>query len=172
MKLKITVAAFLAAVLALFAGCSSEYVLNEKTFFTVMTNIQNYPSKYMGKTIEFDCFTYELTDSEGNSYLLGVRKCSAGVGCTCGNDTVIGFILQYDGEIPAPVNQSGDDNEKTWIHVRGALESTVKKDLSIFAYDSAGNATGATETVSFLTFCADTLSVVEDYSGLNYYVTK
>lgn len=171
-KLKLLPIVCILAAILLFAGCSNDFVLTEKTFFTVMTNIQYYPENYVGKYIEFDCFTYELVDSDGNAYMLGVRKCSTGVGCTCGNDTIIGFILNYEGEIPEPVNQSEDTVEKTWIHIRGMINGTNKTDLSIFAYDANGNVTDSTETVSFLTFNVETLSIVEDYSNLAYYVIK
>lgn len=154
-------------------GCSrNEFVLNEKTFFKVMTNIQYYPETYEEKYIEFDCFTYAITDVEsGKEYICGVRKCSSGYGCNCGQDTVIGFILDYDGEIPAPKNQSVDGAEKTWIHVRGKLSSATKTGVKVYAYEN-GAVTDRKETIEFLTFNAETLSLVEDASNLNYYVTK
>ncbi|MGN0814644.1 MAG: hypothetical protein ACI4MH_05380 [Candidatus Coproplasma sp.] len=160
-------------VLSLLAACSDDFVLTEKTFFTVMKNVQYYPSNYIGKYLEFDCFTYDLTDADGEVYRLGARKCSAELGCTCGNDTIIGFILQYDGEIPDPVNQSGNDAEKTWIHLRGQIVSADFTEIEIHSYDASGNVVeGVNETVRFLTFAVDTLEIVEDYSDLNYYVTK
>ena len=46
-------------------GCSNgqkSYVLNESTFFLVMTNIQYYPEEYVNKDITYDCFTYNIKD--------------------------------------------------------------------------------------------------------------
>ncbi|MGN1103655.1 MAG: hypothetical protein ACI4QI_02145 [Candidatus Coproplasma sp.] len=161
------------AALSMLAACSDDFILTEKTFFTVMKNVQYYPSNYIGKYLEFDCFTYDLSDAYGEVYRLGVRKCSAELGCTCGNDTIIGFILQYDGEIPAPVNQSGDDVEKTWVNLRGQLVSTDFTEIEIHSYDAAGNVVeGVNERVKFLTFAVGTLEIIEDYSNLNYYVIK
>ena len=39
-------------------GCTSQksYVLNESTFFLVMTNIQYYPEEYVNKDLTFDSF--------------------------------------------------------------------------------------------------------------------
>lgn len=163
----------LCCLAAAFAGCGTDsYILNEDTFFLVMTNMQYYPEQYVGKHIEFDCFVYHLTDVEGNVYVCGVRKCSAEYGCQCGNDTVIGFVLEYGGSIPDPVNQSEDTNDKAWIHVRGTIPSAQKTDIRIYAYTAAGEVDYDTvETISFLTFMADSVTEIEDYSGLHYYVT-
>ena len=84
----------LAALTLFIPACGKkDYNLTEKNFFLVLTNMWYYPSQYLGCTIECDVFTYEITDVNGEKYLCGVRKCSAGYGCTCGKDTVIGFIL-------------------------------------------------------------------------------
>lgn len=157
-----------------FSSCSDEkYKLNEETFFLVMTNIQYYPEQYIGKNIEYDCFTYDLKDVDGNVYRCGVRKCSSGYGCKCGKDTVIGFILDYGGEIPAPKNQSEDTIEKTWVHLSGTLKSADKTKITVYAYDADGNEDKSkTEIIEFLRFEAKSLDVIEDYSSLNYYVTK
>ena len=95
MKRKLVCAFLALACLAFaFAGCGTDsYVLNEDTFFLVMTNMQYYPEQYVNKHIEYDCFVYHLTDVEGNVHVCAVRKCSAEYGCQCGNDTVIGFVL-------------------------------------------------------------------------------
>ena len=156
-----------------FPACvPKEYVLNEKTFFKVMTNIQAYPEQYLDKNLEFDCFTYSLTDvSSGKEYICGVRKCSSSYGCTCGKDTVIGFILNYEGEIPAPRNQSEDNTDKTWVHLRGSLSGAEKTEITVYAYDNGG-ITDRKERISFLSFTVSSVSVIDDYSGLNYYVTK
>ncbi|MBO4594281.1 MAG: hypothetical protein J5697_01095 [Clostridia bacterium] len=156
-----------------FSACApNEYILNEKTFFKVMTNIQYYPEQYLGKNVEFDCFTYSLTDVEsGAEYVCGVRKCSSGYGCTCGRDTVIGFILKYDGDIPAPTNQSEDSADKTWVHIKGRLSGAEKTKVSVYAYEN-GEITGRKEEITFLSFDVSSISLIEDYSGLNYFVTK
>lgn len=158
-----------------FSSCAGnkEYVLNEKTFFLVMTNMLYYPEQYENKNIELDCFTYDLTDVDGVSYRLGVRKCSAGYGCKCGKDTVIGFILVCSEEIPAPKNQSEDTIEKTWIHLIGKIASAEKKKIKIYAYDQSGAIDKTkTETIEFLTFNVQKITLITDYSGLSYYVTK
>ena len=171
---------FAAALLALclavsLTGCgdkTKEWVLDEETFFLVMTNMQYYPEQYLGANIEFDCFTYELRDVDDNAYLCGVRKCSSGYGCTCGNDTIIGFILDYDGALPAPRNQSEDSNDKTWVHLTGSLQSAEKKTVTIHAYRADGTVDpDKTEQIVFLVYDVDTCTPIDDYSDLNYYVT-
>lgn len=173
--------AFLLAIIACvtFAACGPKeegpknYVLNEKTFFHVMKNMTYYPEQYADSTLELDCFTYELKDVDENSYMCGVRKCSAEIGCKCGNDTIIGFILEYDGEIPAPKNQSEDTNDKMWIHLKGKIKSPKMTSVTIRAYLPDGTPDPVkTEEVKFLVFVAETLDLIEDYSNLNYYVTK
>ncbi|MBQ7712886.1 MAG: hypothetical protein IJT69_03610 [Clostridia bacterium] len=154
-------------------GGSDRYDLTEETFFYGMTTMQLYPEEYVGKAISFDCFTYRLTDVAGVDHLCGVRKCSAGYGCNCGKDTIIGFILDYDGVIPEPRNQSEDTPDKSWIHVEGSVASAEREEIVIHAYDAAGQIDeGKTETVVFYHFAVTTLTVIEDYSGLAYYVTK
>lgn len=164
------------ALLAFFVpACKTDkdYVLTEKNFFLVLTNMWYYPTQYLGSTIECDLFTYEITDIHGEKYLCGVRKCSSGYGCTCGKDTVIGFILSYDGDIPAPKNQSEDTNDKSWIHIKGGLKSDEFVEIEINAYDADGNIVeGSSETIKMLAFDVSTLTEIEDASGLNYYVTK
>jgi len=165
----------LAALATVFAGCggNKDYVLDESTYFLVMTNMLYYPEQYEGSDIECDCFTYSLTDvSNGTEYICGVRKCSSGYGCTCGNDTIIGFILEYDGELPEPKNQSEDTNEKSWIHIKGQLKSSEKTTVTIYSYTDGQPNYDKTETISFLVFSVESCSVIEDYSSLNYYVTK
>ena len=155
-------------------GCGKkDYVLSEDTFFLVMTNLQYYPEQYLESEIEFDCFTYDLKDVDGNSHLCGVRKCSSGYGCTCGNDTIIGFLLQYDGELPAPRHQSDSDPDKAWVHLRGKLDSAEKVTIEINAYNADGTIDPSrTEQIVFLVFDVESASEIEDASGLNYYVTK
>ena len=149
-----------------------DYVLNENTFFMFMTNMQYFPEQYLKSNIEFDCFTYELKDVHGNSYMCGVRKCSSGYGCACGNDTIIGFVLEYDGELPAPRNQSEDTNDKTWVHLSGKIKSADKIKIEIKSYlpDGSENS-NKNEFIEFLVFSVDSLELIEDYSNLNYYVT-
>ena len=156
-----------------FASCGPrDYVLNENTFFMFMTNMQYFPEQYLKSNIEFDCFTYELMDVKGTSYMCGVRKCSSGYGCTCGNDTIIGFVLEYDGEIPTPVNQSEDTNDKTWVHLSGKLKSAEKIKIEIKSYLPDGSENPSkNEFIEFLVFAVENLQLIEDYSNLNYYVT-
>ena len=169
---------FIAIVLSVFSlatascGKEEEYVLSEKSFFLVMTNIQYYPSNYVGKNLEFDCFTYEIKDTDGNSYICGVRKCSSGYGCNCGKDTVIGFILDYGGEIPEPKNQSEDTNDKSWVRLKGKIDGDKFTGIAVYAYNGDEIDYSTVETIKFLTLKVDKLSVIEDYSGLSYYVSK
>lgn len=167
---------FLMVLLSLFVpacNAKSDYVLTEKTFFLVMTNMQYYPQQYLGAQIDYDCFTYRLADVNGNEYICGVRKCSAGYGCTCGQDTIIGFILDYDKEIPEPVNQSEDSNDKTWVHISGKLKSSNFIEIEIHSYNEDGTVNpDVNEFVKLLEFEVDNLELIDDYSGLNYYVTK
>lgn len=162
----------LALVLLLSACGKKDYALNEDTFFLVMTNMQYYPEQYLDSEIEFDCFTYELRDVDGNSYICGVRKCSSGYGCTCGNDTIIGFLLESDVPLPEPRNQSEDSNDKAWVHLKGTLRSADKTTITIHSYlpDSSVDP-DTTEQIVFLIFRVSSCDPIEDYSGLNYYVT-
>ena len=160
------------SLFALVACQQSSYVLKESTFFLVMTNIQYYPEEYVGKDITLDCFTYNIADKNGTEYLCGVRKCTAGFGCRCGKDTVIGFILNYEGDIPEPKNQYDDTNEKAWIHIVGQLASEKKTSIEIYSYDAEGNITDQTEIVEFLSFNVSSLDTITDYSGLAYFVNK
>ena len=175
MRKRLLFCGLLAIFVLSFVSCAKEkeYKLNESTFFLVMTNMQYYPEQYLNKNIEFDCFTYDLTDVDGNVYRCGVRKCSSGYGCKCGKDTVIGFLLRYDGSLPEPKNQSEDTNDKSWIHLSGTLTSTEKTKITVYAYNADGSINkNSTEIIEFLTFDVSEVSVISDYSGLNYYVTK
>lgn len=156
----------------LLTGCQNDCNIVESTFFLVMTNIQYFPEEYLNKNITLDCFTYNVKDVNNQEYLCGVRKCTAGFGCKCGKDTVIGFILNYDGEIPEPKNQYEDTNEKAWIHISGQLASKEKTAIEINSYDASGNITEQTEIVEFLTFNVSSLETITDYSKLAYFVSK
>ena len=175
MKKAVAIVLALSALLCCVLGaCSNnkEYVLTEKTFFLVMTNMQYYPEQYVGKSVEYDCFTYDLTDVGGKTYRCGVRQCSAGFGCKCGKDTIIGFILDYDGVIPEPKNQSEDTSDKTWIHLEGTLPSAKKDEIKIYAYNGDEIDYDTVETVVFYHFAVSSLTPIEDASGLAYYVSK
>ena len=152
-------------------GGSDRYDLTEETFFYGMTTMQLYPEEYVGKAISFDCFTYRLTDVAGGDHLCGVRKCSAGDGCNCGEDTIIGFILDYDGVIPEPKNQSVDTPDKTWVHLEGTLASAETQTIDIYGYDGEQINYDRVESVVFCRFKVSALSRIEDYSALAYYVT-
>ena len=158
----------LLSTIILLTGCggNSSYTLTENTFFMVMTNIQYYPEEYLKKDITFDCFTYELESTSGDKYLCGVRKCSSGFGCKCGKDTIIGFILNPTDNLPQPIKQYEDSNEKAWIHLTGQLHSDKKKEFKIYTADQSE------ETVQFLTLNVSNFNSIEDYSGLHYYVDK
>ena len=158
--------------LLLLTGCQNDCNIPESNFFLVMTNIQYYPEEYVNKNITLDCFTYSVKDVNNKDYLCGVRKCTAGFGCRCGKDTVIGFILTYEGEIPEPKNQYEDTNEKAWIHISGQLASKEKTAIEINSYDANGNITEQTEVVEFLTFNVSSLETITDYSKLAYFVSK
>ena len=173
MKKLLTVALILLLLFS-FASCGGEgerVDLTEQTFFYGMTTIQMYPEEYYGKVISFDCFTYRLTDVDGVEYLCGVRKCSAGYGCKCGKDSVIGFILEYDGSIPEPKNQSTDTPDKSWVHLEGTLASGEIETIRIYGYDGDEINYDRVESVVFCRFKVTTLTVIEDYAGLAYYVT-
>lgn len=147
-------------------GCSSNAcVITESTFFLVMTNIQYFPEEYIDKTIDVDCFTYSVKDVNEKEYICGVRKCTAGFGCKCGKDTVIGFILNYEGNIPEPINQYEDTNEKSWIHITGQLTSIDKTSIDIYSSDNV------VETIEFLSFDVTSLQEITDYSKLAYFVS-
>ena len=162
---------------ALLCGCAVSGKILEENFFLSMTNIQSYPNNYADTEIDYDCFTYLLTDINGNEYICGVRHCSSGYGCNCGNDTIIGFLLEYDGEIPAPRNQSAKDVEKTWVHITGKLKSTTPQEIKIHAYKQVDGGyeidyNAKPETIKFLTLAVSEITVIEDYQNLKYYVTK
>ncbi len=149
-----------------FANNQKSYVLNEATFFLVMTNIQHYPEDYLNKDLTFDSFTYELEDTSGNKHLCVVRKCASGFGCKCGKDTIIGFIINNDIDLPKPKNQYEDTNDKSWVHVIGNIESTHKTEIEIYSVDNQK------EKVQFLSLTVKEYSIIEDYSDLHYYVDK
>ena len=95
-----------------------------------------------------------------------VRKCSSGFGCKCGKDTIIGFIVSNDVELPEPKNQYDDTNDKAWVHVTGQIKSSDKTTFEIY------NADSVPEEVSFLSLEIKDFSIIEDYSNLHYYVDK
>ena len=168
------------ALLVCATACANDgpVDMTEKTFFYTMTTIQAYPDQYLDRSISYDCFTYRLTDVAGKEYLCGVRKCSSGYGCNCGKDTIIGFILDYDGAIPEPKNQSEDTVDKRWIHLTGKLKSADGETIELQSYKldpQSGEYVadeGKTEKVVFYRLTVESLSEIEDYSGLAYYVTK
>ena len=151
----------------LLTSCgNSKYVMNESTFFLVMTNIQFYPEDYLNKDLIFDSFTYELTSIKGDNYLCIVRKCASGFGCKCGKDTIIGFLVDKDLGLPAPKNQYDNTNDKSWVHVTGQLKTAEKTEFEIY------NSDNVPETVQFLSLQINDFSLIEDYSNLHYYVDK
>ena len=154
----------------LLSGCAADGNIKENRFFLTMYNIQLYPEEYINKQITLDCFTYDIEDINGKITTTGVRKCPSAYGCKCGKDSVIGFILNYDGEIPAARNQAEDSVEKTWIHISGKLASQEKTTLELPSTDADGNP--ITDTIQFLTLNVDSLNLIEDYQNLNWYVTK
>ena len=154
----------------LLTGCTADGNIKENHFFLTMYNIQLYPEEYINKTITLDCFTYDIEDINGVVITTGVRKCPSAYGCKCGRDSVIGFILNYDGEIPAARNQAEDSVEKTWIHVTGQLASKDKTTIELYSTDDKGNQ--ITDSIQFLTLNVKTLTLIEDYQNLHYYVTK
>ena len=163
----------LLAVPFLLMGCASDKcVISENRFFLLMDNILRYPEEYINKELTLDCFTYNITDVNDNVTVCGVRKCSAGYGCTCGRDTIIGFILNYEGEIPAARNQYENNVDKTWIHITGHLTNKQKTTITIYSYNPDGTQSPDTEQIQFLTLNVETLELVENYQNLHYYVTK
>ena len=162
----------LPSLLFLVACQDNNCVIKESNFFLVMTNILYYPEDYLNKDLSLDCFTYNVTDINDVNYLCGVRKCTAGYGCRCGKDSVIGFILNYEGNIPEPKNQYDDTNDKSWIHIAGKLSSKDKANIKMYSYDAEGNKTDTVEEIQFLSFDVTTLEIVTDYSNLHYFVSK
>ena len=154
----------------LLAGCTADGNIKENRFFLTMYNIQLYPEEYINKTITLDCFTYDIEDINGAITTVGVRKCPSAYGCKCGKDSVIGFILNYAGEIPPARNQAEDSVEKTWIHVTGKLASNNKITIELPGTDANGNP--ITDSIQFLTLNVESLNLIEDYQNLNWYVTK
>ena len=66
-----------------------------------------------------------------------------------------------------------DTNDKSWIHIKGKLHSDKFIEIEINAYKDDGSVDeGKTEKINMLGFDVETLTVIEDASGLNYYVTK
>ena len=165
MKKVCTSLLFLTSLLLSSCG-DNKYVMNENTFFLVMTNIQFYPEEYVNKELTFDCFTYQLTSITGEEYLCVVRKCSSGFGCKCGEDTIIGFIVNKDLGLPEPKNQYDDTNDKSWVHIVGELKTTEKTQFEIY------NKNQEPEPVQFLSIQVNDFSIIEDYSNLHYYVDK
>ena len=157
----------------LLTSCGSDKcVISENRFFLLMDNIIRYPEEYINKELSLDCFTYDIKDVNDNVTVCGVRKCSAGYGCTCGRDTIIGFILNYEGEIPAAKNQYENSVEKTWIHISGHLANKNKTTITIYSYNADGTQSTDTEEVQFLTLNVESLELIEDYQNLHYYVTN
>ena len=170
---KVLILVILSVVLLMTAcGSQSGYVLDEKTFFLVMTNVQYYPDQYLGKDFQFDAFVYDLEDVDGVVHRTVVRKCSAGYGCTCGKDTVIGFVIKYDGTLPDPRNQGEDSNDKTWLHCVGQVDSGTKQAVRIYAYSDGAIDYNTIETIEFPVFRLSEYTAIQDYSNLHYYVTK
>lgn len=169
----------LVSALAISAFCAcgkTEWILNEENFFFTMNNVQMFPERYLNNVFELDCYTYELVDVNGVSYMCGARHCSSGYGCTCGNDTIIGFVLIYDGAIPAPTNQSDKNSvEKTWIHVRGTVTSGQHTEISVYTYTNGEpDMSKPAETIKMPTLTVETLELLtaEEYANLAPYVTK
>lgn len=174
-KIIFAVQALALSLLFLLSACGNQasYVLNEGNFFLVMTNMLYFPEQYNDKEIEYDCFTYTLTDVYGRDYLCGVRHCSSGYGCNCGKDTIIGFVLNCSDALPEPKNQSTPDNDKSWVHLKGKIKSTQKTEIVINSYDESGNIVeGKNETIFFYEFNVESWYQIEDASGLHYYVSK
>lgn len=181
-RLKTIVIALLLSFVCLFAACGAEkdengnkiYRLNEQTYFRVMSNMLMFPEQYNGSIIELDFFTYEIEDIHGEKYLCGVRHCASGYGCNCGKDTVLGFVLDYDGELPAPKNQSAPNNDKSWIHAKGKLSSTEKVLMEIYAYGADGSIDYSKdpEQIYFYRYIVEEYSPIEDTSSLHYYLDK
>lgn len=180
--IKSTLAACVALVLMLsITGCSNsnspkDYVLTEDTFFLMLTNLNYYPETYLNHDLEFDAFTYNIKDIEGNDHLAIVRKCSSGFGCKCGRDTIIGFLVNPENSnisFPEPKNQSEDTNDKAWVHVKGTMPSADKTTITINSYNADGSINpDKTEELQMLTLNVSECTPIEDSSGLAYYVTK
>ena len=163
----------LLAIPFLLTSCGGDKcVISENRFFLLMDNILRYPEEYINKELTLDCFTYDIRDVNDSLTVCGVRKCSAGYGCTCGRDTIIGFILNYEGEIPAARNQYENNVEKTWIHITGHLANKQKTTITIYSYNADGTPSTNTEQIQFLTLNVETLELITDYQNLHYYVTE
>ncbi len=174
---KIALAVCFLCALGAFSACGDgnsepkHYTLTETTYFAVLKNMLYFPEGYLDSTLDLDCFIYEVEDVEtGVVYPCGVRKCPANFGCKCGNDSILGFLLRYDGEIPAARNQTTNDSDKTWIHLSGTLENAELTAITVYSYGADGNPTGKTEKIYFCSLQVDSLTEI-DGSGLKYYVS-
>ena len=170
---KVAVVLLLIILCCTLAACF-DGVITESKFFFVMTTINAYPENYTDMTLEFDCFTYNLQDVNGKTYICGVRHCSAAYGCTCGNDTIIGFVLEYNVELPEPRNQSDESQDKTWVHLKGKLKNTDKLNIEIRSYIDGKPDPNNTEQIQLLVFVVESCTVLteQEYSSLNRYVNK
>lgn len=167
-------AAVLFAAIFLFAGCAQkgkEHVLNDVTYYLVMQSMLFNPSAYLQDTFVLECFVYEIEDVQtGEVFTCGVRKCPSNIGCRCGNDSVLGFRLLFDGDIPPARNQTANDSDKTWIRVSGKLAGTELTGVDVYRYDAEGNPTNTIETIYFCSLEASSLEEI-DGSELSYYVS-
>ncbi len=164
-------------LLLAFAACTkTEWVLNEGNFFFTMDNVLRFPGRYYNNTFDLNCFTYQLTDVNGKTYMCGVRHSSSEYGCTCGNDKIVGFVLDYDGEIPTPINQSDKYSvEKAWIHVRGKITSEEYVKISVWAFtDGQPDQSKPVETIALPLLTVESLTVLteEEYKNLQQYGVK
>lgn len=86
-----------------------EIDLNDDNYLKGMEAIYNYPSDFMGKTIQFDGFAYKGKQVDGRHYFIfrfGFIHCVADSG-------VFGMLVEF----PQDTVLNNDD----WLHVKGEL---------------------------------------------------
>ena len=132
MKKLFVVLLLLCLSLTAFACGGKDVVLTEDTFFYGMLTIQMYPDEYVGKKISFDCFTYRLTDTDGNELITGyigyMFRRAEGKMCVDGQTGLIdidyfqGVRAYYEEQYRVEQWTSDIRFEDTVYAYRGALE--------------------------------------------------
>ncbi|WP_026692350.1 TIGR03943 family putative permease subunit [Peribacillus kribbensis] len=103
-------------------------VINDKNYLEVMELIYNYPGEFMGKTIEFQGFSYNNKDLQPDQlflFLFGIVHCLADSG-------VYGMMVQF----PKNMNMPNDQ----WIQASGKLSTVYyqpfQKNVPVLQVDS------------------------------------
>jgi len=91
--------------------------IEEDKYVTQVKEIYNFPDKYKSKTINYQGYVYVEKYGEKTYYSV-VRNTYA---CDCGGEeeSVIGFEVQWDGEMP---------EVGTWVDVTGIIDSYMEEE--------------------------------------------